>query len=88
MIDRPDTVAAETRARVQSTTDRLGCVRSRIVGLLLLDSVLLTPADATGRNIEPLPAETGSDGAARPHAHRRGVLRPELLVRRSGLPAR
>uniref|UniRef100_UPI0015EFE1F8 LacI family DNA-binding transcriptional regulator n=1 Tax=Streptomyces shenzhenensis TaxID=943815 RepID=UPI0015EFE1F8 len=112
VINRPDTVAGETRARVQSAIDRLGYVRSesarqlragrsRIMGLLVLDmgnpffvdvargaeraardaglgvmvcnsaqnaaeeaeylalfaeqrvrGVLLTPADATGRNIE------------------------------------
>lgn len=112
VINRPDTVATETRARVQSAIDRLGYVRSesarqlragrsRIMGLLVLDmgnpffvdvargaeraardaglgvmvcnsaqsaseeadylslfaeqrvrGVLLTPADATGRNIE------------------------------------
>ncbi|MFE2137603.1 LacI family DNA-binding transcriptional regulator, partial [Streptomyces sp. NPDC059466] len=112
VINRPDTVASETRARVQSAIDRLGYVRSesarqlragrsRIMGLLVLDmgnpffvdvargaeraardaglgvmvcnsaqsaseeadylslfaeqrvrGVLLTPADATGRNIE------------------------------------
>ena len=112
MINRPDPVATETRARVQSAIDRLGYVRSesarqlragrsRIMGLLVLDmgnpffvdvargaeraardaglgvmvcnsaqsageeaeylslfaeqrvrGVLLTPADATGRNIE------------------------------------
>ncbi|WP_328334099.1 MULTISPECIES: LacI family DNA-binding transcriptional regulator [unclassified Streptomyces] len=112
VINRPDTVAADTRARVLSTIDRLGYVRSesarqlragrsRIMGLLVLDmgnpffvdvargaeraaraaglgvmvcnsaqnpneeseylslfaeqrvrGVLLTPADATGRNIE------------------------------------
>ncbi|MEZ3177992.1 LacI family transcriptional regulator [Streptomyces pimonensis] len=112
VINRPDTVAAETRARVLSAIDRLGYVRSesarqlragrsRIMGLLVLDmgnpffvdvargaeraareaglgvmvcnsaqdpgeeaeylslfaeqrvrGVLLTPADATGRNIE------------------------------------
>ncbi|MFE0972705.1 LacI family DNA-binding transcriptional regulator, partial [Streptomyces sp. NPDC058826] len=111
VINRPDTVAAETRARVLSAIDRLGYVRSesarqlragrsRIMGLLVLDmgnpffvdvargaeraardaglgvmvcnsaqnpaeeaeylslfaeqrvrGVLLTPADATGRNI-------------------------------------
>ncbi|MGW2635988.1 LacI family DNA-binding transcriptional regulator [Streptomyces sp. NPDC001348] len=112
VINRPDTVASETRARVQSAIDRLGYVRSesarqlragrsRIMGLLVLDmgnpffvdvargaeraareaglgvmvcnsaqsageeaeylslfaeqrvrGVLLTPADATGRNID------------------------------------
>ncbi|MFI1505325.1 LacI family DNA-binding transcriptional regulator [Streptomyces sp. NPDC020597] len=112
VINRPDTVATETRARVLSAIDRLGYVRSesarqlragrsRIMGLLVLDmgnpffvdvargaeraardaglgvmvcnsaesageeaeylslfaeqrvrGVLLTPADATGRNIE------------------------------------
>ncbi|AXI90103.1 LacI family transcriptional regulator [Streptomyces sp. ETH9427] len=112
VINRPDTVAAETRARVLSAIDRLGYVRSesarqlragrsRIMGLLVLDmgnpffvdvargaeraarqaglgvmvcnsaqspseeaeylslfaeqrvrGVLLTPADASGRNIE------------------------------------
>ena len=112
VINRPDSVAAETRARVQSAIDRLGYVRSesarqlragrsRIMGLLVLDmgnpffvdvargaeraardaglgvmvcnsaqhaseeaeylalfaeqrvrGVLLTPADATGRNIK------------------------------------
>jgi LacI family transcriptional regulator len=112
VINRPDTVATETRARVQSAIDRLGYVRSesarqlragrsRIMGLLVLDmgnpffvdvargaeraardaglgvmvcnsaqsvgeeaeylalfaeqrvrGVLLTPADASGRNIE------------------------------------
>lgn len=112
VINRPDAVATETRARVQSAIDRLGYVRSesarqlragrsRIMGLLVLDmgnpffvdvargaertardaglgvmvcnsaqsageeadylslfaeqrvrGVLLTPADATGRNIE------------------------------------
>ncbi|MGC9539544.1 LacI family DNA-binding transcriptional regulator [Streptomyces sp. UG1] len=112
VINRPDTVATETRTRVQSAIDRLGYVRSesarqlragrsRIMGLLVLDmgnpffvdvargaertardaglgvmvcnsaqsaseeaeylslfaeqrvrGVLLTPADATGRNIE------------------------------------
>lgn len=111
VINRPDSVASETRARVQSAIDRLGYVRSesarqlragrsRIMGLLVLDmgnpffvdvargaeraardaglgvmvcnsaqsaseeadylslfaeqrvrGVLLTPADATGRNI-------------------------------------
>ncbi|MFF4014527.1 LacI family DNA-binding transcriptional regulator [Streptomyces sp. NPDC001843] len=112
VINRPDTVASQTRARVQSAIDRLGYVRSesarqlragrsRIMGLLVLDmgnpffvdvargaeraareaglgvmvcnsaqsageeaeylslfaeqrvrGVLLTPADATGRNID------------------------------------
>ncbi|MET9154854.1 LacI family DNA-binding transcriptional regulator, partial [Streptomyces griseoflavus] len=48
VINRPDTVAAETRARVLSAIDRLGYVRSesarqlragrsRIMGLLVLD---------------------------------------------------
>ncbi|MGW7220455.1 LacI family DNA-binding transcriptional regulator, partial [Streptomyces sp. NPDC054826] len=48
VINRPDTVAAPTRARVQSAIDRLGYVRSesarqlragrsRIMGLLVLD---------------------------------------------------
>src|SRR3954471_13036826 len=48
VINRPDTVATETRARVQSAIDRLGYVRSesarqlragrsRIMGLLVLD---------------------------------------------------
>lgn len=32
--------------------------------------------------------ETESDGAGKPHEHRRVVLRPELVVRRSSLPAR
>src|ERR1051325_7977178 len=48
VINRPDSVAPETRARVLSAIDRVGCVRSesarhlragpsRIMGLLVLD---------------------------------------------------
>lgn len=139
VINRPDTVATETRARVQSAIDRLGYVRSesarqlragrsRIMGLLVLDmgnpffvdvargaeraardaglgvmvcnsaesvseeadylalfaeqrvrGVLLTPADATGRNIDSFHAARHPVRAGRPG--RRGHQRV-LGVRR------